>query len=214
MIAAVDQTELSDAELLRAWRDSDSRAGAALFKRHYPSVLRFFSNKVDATAIEDLVQQTFLALIEGQERFRGDSSIRTFLFAIAHNKLRNHYRSRSRSHGQVDFLTSSAHDLSPGPSSMVAKREEERLLLEALRRIPVEYQVMLELHYWEHQSMAEIAEIVGIPNGTVKTRLRRGKALLGECLRAIGESGEVLERTLSDLEAWARGVRDGLPRPG
>ena len=86
-------------------------------------------------------------------------------------------------------------------------------LLLGLRRIPLESQMLLELYYWEDFTAREIAEVVQIPEGTVRTRLRRAKQLLEQALAQAAESREVLETTLSDLEGWARRVRDEL-RPG
>ncbi len=83
-------------------------------------------------------------------------------------------------------------------------------MLEGLRRIPVECQEVLELHYWERMETAEIAEIIGVPRGTVKTRLQRGRRLLASRLERLSASPHVLRSTLSDLDGWAQGLRDRL----
>lgn len=199
----------SDEELLSAWTGGDRRAGAELFERHYEAIARFFRNKVGADA-SDLIQRTFLALVESRERFRGESSFRTFLFAVAHNVLGRHYRSKRRDGDRLDFASVSVHDLGPTPTALLARRDEEKVLLAALRRIPIESQVILELYFWEKMKAAEIAAILQIPEGTARTRIRRAKQLLEEQMHAIGTSRALIESTLSGLDHWAAAVRDHL----
>ncbi len=91
---------------------------------------------------------------------------------------------------------------------MIAERDEQQVLLVALRKIPVEYQIVLELVYWEDMTAVEIAEALELPLGTAKTRIRRGRQLLEEALAEVG--GAALQSTLSDLDGWARSLRDGL----
>ena len=125
---------LTDAELLGQWRAGDMVAGRALFERHYASVLGFFRNKVGADSA-DLVQETFAACVAGRDRIREDSGVRAYLFGIAHNVLKSHLRARYRGELVLDFEAISVRDLAPGPSEIVVRKNEERLLLEALRSI-------------------------------------------------------------------------------
>lgn len=200
---------MSDAELLQAWADGDARAGEALFERHFESIARFFRNKLPAdTHHEDLIQQTFLGCVEARARYRGDASFRSFLFAIAHNQLGKFWRSRSRD--RLDLRSVSAYDLDPSPSAALARDELHHQLLLALRRIPLDSQVALELHYWESLTAAEVAAVLDVPLGTAKTRLRRAKQLLEAELRAL-DGGELrLDPTGSRLDTWARELRESL----
>src|SRR5690606_6472870 len=124
-----------DEELLEAWRRGDKASGAALFERYYDSVYRFFRNKLDGDN-GDLIQQTFLACAEGRDRLREDASFRSYLFGVACNTLRAHLRAKYRKAAD-DLDTVTAFDLGPGPGEMYARKREERLLLKALRRIPI-----------------------------------------------------------------------------
>ncbi|MCA9636606.1 MAG: sigma-70 family RNA polymerase sigma factor [Myxococcales bacterium] len=200
----------TDEQLLAAWRAGERRAGEALFERHYESIARFFRNKVGHDAAPDLIQRTFLALVESRERFRGESSFRTFLFAVAHNVLGRHYRSKRRGGEQIDFASVSVSDLGPTPTALLARRDEEKALLGALRQIPIEAQVILELYFWERMKAAEIAAILGIPEGTARTRIRRAKQLLEQAMLQIGTSRAIIESTLSGLDRWAAQVREHL----
>jgi RNA polymerase sigma-70 factor (ECF subfamily) len=83
-------------------------------------------------------------------------------------------------------------------------------LLEGLRSIPLQFQVVLELSFWERMTAREIGEVVGAPEGTVRTRLRRAKELLAKELRRIENLGVPLETTIAQLDDWAAAVREGL----
>lgn len=200
---------LSDVELLEQWRAGDLGAGDELFNRHFAGVHRFFRNKVREGALEDLVQQTFMACVEGRERFRSDSTFRTYLLGVATNLLRDHYR-RQRKAEVLDFGEASVEDAGVGPNTLLGRREEQRLLLEALRRIPIESQIVLELYYWEELSASQTAAVLGIPEGTVRGRVRKAKALLKKKLTVLSRSAAHLESTVQDLEGWAASLREIL----
>jgi RNA polymerase sigma factor (sigma-70 family) len=190
-----------DLALLEAWSRGDAAAGEALFERHFDAVVRFFRNKVDDSP-DDLVQRTFLGCVEARDRFRGDASFRTFVFAVAHNVLKNHFRARRQA--PVDFSIDSAYGLVPSPSAVVARHRTQQRLLDALRRIPLDHQIAMELHYWEGLTAAELAATVDIPIGTAKTRLRRGKELLHDSLAALAvDKGELLDAVALDAEMKA-----------
>jgi RNA polymerase sigma factor (sigma-70 family) len=200
----------TDPELLEAWRRGDLAAGDELFNRHFAAIHRFFRNKVSDGRLEDLVQQTFMACVEGRERFRNDSTFRTYLFGVANNLLRDHYRAQKREPEALDFGKSSAIDVGAGPSTVVGKRREERLLLEALRNIPLESQIVLELYYWEEMSASQTADVLGIPEGTVRGRVRRAKELLKKELAKLARSPQELETTVGNLERWAAALRQQM----
>jgi RNA polymerase sigma factor (sigma-70 family) len=200
----------TDPELLDAWRRGDLAAGDELFNRHFAAIHRFFRNKVSDGRLEDLVQQTFMACVEGRERFRSDSSFRTYLFGVANNLLRDHYRAQKREPEALDFDNSSAVDVGAGPSTVVGKRREERLLLEALRNIPLDSQIVLELYYWEEMSASQTADVLGIPEGTVRGRVRRAKDLLKKELAKLARSPQELETTVGNLERWAAALRQQM----
>jgi RNA polymerase sigma-70 factor (ECF subfamily) len=195
---------MTDLELFDAWTRGAKPAAAELFERHFEAVERFFRNKV-TEAHDDLVQQTFEACIKSRDRFRKDSSFRTYLFAIAHNVLCSHFRSRRRE-SHLEFTEVSACDLAPGPSTLFRARREQQLLLEGLRQIPLDYQIILELYYWEGLAGSAIAEIVEMPENTVRSRLRAGRKLLKAKLGELAHDVDELRSMLGDLEQWARSI--------
>lgn len=199
-----------DVELVTAWRRGDADAGERLFDRYYEGVVRFFRNKTDDASRDDLVQKTFLACVDGLTRLDDPARFRSYLFAIAYRVLCRHYRDRRRERARIDFATASAQDLGPSPTGLLRAREEQRLLLGALRRIPVESQAVLELVYWERMTAAEVAAVFGVPVGTAKSRLRRARQQLGEAVASLARSDALLQSTLDDVERWAASVRERM----
>lgn len=156
MASANPGGKVGDFELLDRWRDGDLDAGSELFDRHFASIHRFLRNKVgDET--DEVMQRTLLACVESRDRFRGASSFRTFLFGVARLELLSHYWRKRKLDAQIGLESRSFYDLDPSPSTIVARHMEQRFLLEALRRLPVDLQIALELHYWEAMSVSEIA---------------------------------------------------------
>lgn len=196
---------MDDTALWQAWRAGDKRAGEALFERYFDAIYGFFERKVTGD-VSDLVQRTFLGCVEARDRFRGASSFRTFLFAIARNELFTYYRSR-RQGALVDFGVSSLAELAPSPSSVARQRSERDILLDALRALPLDLQLTLELRFWENLTGPDLAVILEIPEGTVRSRLRRALDALRQHLASV-EGGALLPLAPGeDLEAWATRLR-------
>jgi RNA polymerase sigma-70 factor (ECF subfamily) len=212
-----DTDSRTDGDLLDAWRCGDASAGEVLFVRHFATVGRFFRNKVAADRVADLIQETFTAAVEGRDRILDSSRFRAYLLSIAYYVFCKYLRDSYRRIPNVDLDEISVDALGPTPSVLLAKHQEQRLLLEGLRAIAVNYQVVLELHYWEGLTTSQIAEVLGVPNGTVRSRLQRARDALEAAMASIARSPEVLESTLTRLEDWARRCSEELrvsPAPG
>lgn len=194
-----------DLALLEAWRSGDKDAGNALFKRHLRRLYSFFSTKIDGP-VEDLIQETFLGCVKGRDRFEGKSTFRTYLFAIARNVLYQQYAGRDRS---PDFTTASAVDLGASPSAALAERGDRALLLGALRAIPLDFQVTLELAYWEGLKGEEIAEVLGVSPHTVRSRMSRGRTLVREQLEAMQQGTVAPGDSEIDFDRWVEGLAKG-----
>jgi RNA polymerase sigma-70 factor (ECF subfamily) len=166
-----------DVTLLQRWRDGDDDAGRALFERYFESVYRFFETKCEADA-DELTQSTFLACMRAREQFREESSFRTYLFTIARHELHHHLRHYRRHDQKLDFAVSSIAQLISTPGTKLARNQEHRRLLEALRALPVAQQVLLELHYWEGLGIGELAEVFDAPAVTIRSRLHRARSAL------------------------------------
>lgn len=203
----------SDFELLEGWRGGDEAAGRELFSRYFDSVYRFFRNKVDDAA-EDLTQQTFMGLVQGKDRFRGEASFRTYLFMIARKRLYSYLRKSQRDQDAAPWGERSVADLGlPSPSRALVHQEEQRLLLLALRQLPLEMQVALELFYWEELTVTEIAEVLETPVPTVKSRLQRARARLDGAIAELASSEALRRSTMDDFVRWAKELRGVLVPP-
>jgi RNA polymerase sigma-70 factor (ECF subfamily) len=197
-------TTQSESALVEAWRSGDAGAGESLFERYYESIARFFYNKADDASAQDLIQRTFLACIEGLPRLQAAANFRSYLFGIAYRTLCKHYERQAHERGRLDVFEISVADLNlRSPTQAFAERDEQRLLLLALRTIPLEHQVLLELLYWEKLPVAEIAAVLQIPVNTAKTRFRRSRQLLEQAMQSLGDSPELRRETLDDLDRWA-----------
>ncbi|MBV1859156.1 MAG: sigma-70 family RNA polymerase sigma factor, partial [Nannocystaceae bacterium] len=190
-------------------RSGDASAGAALIARHTELLARFFANKA-SEAMDDLLQATFLRCVESRDAVRDPAKFRSYLLTIAHRELLAYFRKRSRERDLFAPDTTSVWDLDPSPSTVVVEREEQRLLAEALRRVPLSFQIALELYYWQELSAPEISEVLEVPEGTVRSRLRRGRELLLRRMQSLRSSDVRGRPSLDDLERWARQLRGTL----
>lgn len=196
-----------DLELLGAWAGGDRERGHELVVRHFETVARFFRSKLsDGDAVSDLIQRSFTACLE-RCRAGGDiRSFRAYLLTVARNELIAHLRQREKM--VVEPQVTTIASLGTSPSLLVARQEGHRMLLEAVRRIPLDLQIALELHYWEQMSMDDIGAVLGIPPGTVKSRLHRARELLRSEFEKVTASGLPTEETETRLADWARAVRE------
>lgn len=147
-------------------------------------------------------------MVGGRDRLRRDASFRSYLFSTAFNVLKKYFARKAKV-PPTSLEELAVEQLAPGPSTLLRANEQELLLLESLRCIPLELQVVLEMSYWEGMASAEIGEALGIPAGTVRTRMMRGRDRLAQELRRRG--GEV--NALADLDDWAQRIR-GLMEGG
>lgn len=196
----------TDAELVDAWGRGDQDAAQQLVDRYYRSVFRFFDLRVGRAA-EDLTQHTFLDCVESRSRLRRAESFRPFLFAIARGILLNHLRSRaveSNVFETGDITT--AQDTGPTASRIVARYEEQVLLLRAIQTLDTDTQLLLVLSYWESLKAVEVSAVLGIPVSTVTTRLSRARKKLREAIEALPAVAVHRDSLLHDLERWIQSV--------
>lgn len=202
-------TDPDDFALLDAWAAGDTAAAKTLLGRHVGALFRFFDRKIDGAA-DDLVQETMLGCLRGRALFRGETPFRGYLFGIARNVLFDHLRARHRAATPLDLESSCLADLSPSPSQHVAAKREQRILLDALRRLPLQTQVLLELYHFQGCTGPELASIYGVGEKALRSRLHRGKEMLQAAMAELAETPELLASSVADFESWAR----GLPDPG
>ncbi len=206
-----------DWELLRGWQDGDQKAGTQLVQHYFPLISRFFVNKVsNPEDASELVSDTFLACTKGKDRIREGASFRSYLFAIAMNQLRLYLRKKKKlSREREDFAEIIAADtLGPSMTSMMMQQRESQLIVQGLRTLPMDHQIVLELNLFESLSTAEIGELLGIPQGTVKSRMRLARNRLSKYIERAAKDPALFQSTLSNMQDWARRIRQQLGRQG
>lgn len=216
-------TPKADLDLLLAWRTGDPAAGKELFTRHSNAVLGLLRRNVRGKDdIPDLVQQTFLACLEGKSPPNITTSVRSWLLGVAFHKMTHHFRKQRsapllglagpESQGDDDRPGITLESVEPDPEYLLQLGDERRLLMKALRRIKIEYQVIIELNYWEGISCDEIADLLALPRGTVRRRLQLGRDALEKRLEALADSKALLETTTMSITDWKRAIHDWITR--
>ncbi|MHC4702190.1 MAG: RNA polymerase sigma factor [Planctomycetota bacterium] len=165
-----------------ARRDSD--AAGRLFDKYYSEILGYIYNcTLDSTVTEDLTSNVFLAAFRHLGRYRWRQiPFRAWLFRIATNEVRMHWRRQKRV--KVTSLHPDAGVSAAEPSNVesLEAAEEYRLLHKALLELRAKYRTVIILRYFEDKTIAEICEITGRKEGTVKSQLHRGLARLKDIL--------------------------------
>jgi RNA polymerase sigma factor (sigma-70 family) len=202
-----------DDALLAAWRAGDKSAGERLLARHFETIRRFFVNKVRDDP-EGLIQDTFLACVEGRDRYEGRSLFKYFLLGIARNILRQHW-GQQRVQGRTEDIDAiSVAELGAGPSTIMGRNRDEKRLLDALRRIPLVEQEILELYFWERLTGPELGDALELSESGARSRLRKAKNSLAKEYRRMERFAGVPESSEGSIEGWAMGVRDRLRNSG
>jgi RNA polymerase sigma-70 factor (ECF subfamily) len=204
MLVAGDMESTADAELVSRWRAGDQQARDALMERHYTRIRRFFDVKVPAAAA-DLAQQTFVACIESKDKLEKRESFRAYLFGIARNQLLRHLRASARDASRIESYETAPGD-APTPSAVVAREQEQWIVLRAMESLPTDLRIALELHYWEAMTSAEIATVLRVPVSTITTRLSRARTRLCDRVAELCEPGRAFG--LEEVEAWTRSLVD------
>ncbi|NVB42227.1 sigma-70 family RNA polymerase sigma factor [Pseudenhygromyxa sp. WMMC2535] len=164
----------------------DKQAFAELVRRHQGKVrgllLRLTGN---TTLADDLAQEVFLRAYRGMVGFEGRARFSTWLYRIAYNVFLNH-RTRSK---ELSALPEGFESRAAAPESELsaARCDLRRDLAAAIAELPDRYRAVVTLYYLEDVSYPEIAEVLDLPLGTVKTHLHRAKKLLREHLRGHQE---------------------------
>ena len=171
--------DLTDADLLRAMAGRDEGALQELYARHAPWIsARLARRCADADAVSDVLQDTFVAAWKGAGRFRGDGVVPAWLWGIAVRRLISRLRKRADFRLGPALIDNDAEDISA--EEQVLLRLEHVDVGTALARISPELRVVLQLTVLDGMNTREAAVLLGIPRGTVKSRLERARATMRE----------------------------------
>ncbi len=180
--------DTSDEALIDAIAKGDKQALQVLFGRHnvrvYRFVLRFLN---DEAAAEDMVSEVFFDVWRQAERFERRSQVSTWLMAIARNKALSMLRRRS-TEALDEEVAEFIEDPSDNPEVMMQKRQQSTVLQQCLTQLSAAHREIVDLVYYHEKTVEEVAEIIGVPANTVKTRMFYARKRIGELMTAKGLS--------------------------
>lgn len=212
----------ADEQLISRCLRGDEAAWEEVYRRYYGRVKRVIGWKrwgFSPIEVEDGVQEVFLQLVRALPRFRGEASLATFLTRLARNRCISHLRKKTalkRGREELGRALDGPEDerprapaveSGPGPEEAVMAEEEARQVAEALDRLSDDCQVILRLRYYRQMSYKEICQALGLPLGTVCSRLKRCLARLHREMEVLQPIGDNLDR-----DPGARAGSEGLKR--
>jgi RNA polymerase sigma-70 factor, ECF subfamily len=164
-------------------RCGDPDAWSALFRRFRLPLYAYVIELVrhEQTAM-DIVQETFINATRHIASLREDGRFGSWLFSIAHQKCRQHWRKPQHESVEIDDQLHEFDSDADGPRELLIRQEEEGEFMKLLQSLSEAHRSVVLLHYLEDFSLEEIAEIAGISVGTVKSRLHYAKKQLRELL--------------------------------
>lgn len=185
---AMSHREQDDTELLRRIAGGDHAALVTLYQRHGGVVLAQIGLVVDDRGLgEEILQDTMLAVWRGAASFRGQSRVRSWIIAIARRQARDRLR-RHRTSVIDDGLLAEQPARGPGPEDVVLDRVAASTVADAIRTLGVRHQEVLGLVFGAGLTLAETAEVLEVPLGTVKSRLAAARTALVRVLTERGYS--------------------------
>jgi RNA polymerase sigma-70 factor (ECF subfamily) len=167
----------------------DKRAMELLFARHSVRVYRFALRLTGNVSLaEDIVSEVFLQVWRGAGAFKAKCQVSTWLLAIAHHKAVSAIRRRP--HAQLDeAVAAGIADTADNPEITAHHVGRNAIMQQCLKRLVPAHREVIDLVYYHEKSVAEVAQIVGIPPSTVKTRMFHARARLSQLLETFGIRG-------------------------
>jgi RNA polymerase sigma-70 factor, ECF subfamily len=177
----------------RGDREAFDELVAKYYKRIYNLAYRFVGEPEEAN---DLAQEIFLATYQNLSKFRGDSKFSTWLFQIASNRGKNRFkylkrrgffsnRGRTEEGDESDSAPREIPDLSSNPETMLAGKQIQRIVQNAIDELEPDHKEIVLLRDIEGLSYEEIARILDLPEGTTKSRLHRARMVVKEKLKKV-----------------------------
>jgi len=195
-----------DVDLLAQYRAGDSQAFRQLVDRYRDRMLQFFYRLCwDRDRAEDLVQDLFLKLLLGSRRYRPEGRLGTFVYRVATNLWIDHYRQMRPRPRCYSFDQVTLPDGETGPSrefagdaktplQEVTETEEKAAMRRAIDSLTEPHRIVFELAVYQERPYGEISELLGIPVGTVKSRMHNTVQALKQIMGAAGERRDAERR--------------------
>jgi RNA polymerase sigma-70 factor (ECF subfamily) len=193
---ASEYARWSDHDLMAAVREGDERAFDELVRRYQSPMTGYLYRMLnDYETALDLAQETFVRLYQNAHRYRANHSFSTYLYRIATNLAISELRRRKRwtmlslvsffaaKDGEDEERAFDLPDTRPLPETWLLREEERRIVARAVASLPEKYRAAIVLRDIQGLDYEQIAEILGLPLGTVKSRINRARNFLREKLR-------------------------------
>lgn len=168
-------------------RRGDAVAGDLLVKRYYTVLSRYLQRLVGEHAAEELLQQTWLSVLDHADKFdpkNAGGGFKSWLFRIATNKANDHWRSRGRERSALEGLKLVPQEHAPHADHRLEGSEQEQKLLKAIAQLPEAQRQVLMLRYYSEMKFVEIADLLGCPLNTALGRVHKAmirlKQLMGD----------------------------------
>ena len=175
-----------DHQLMARLAGGDQGALRALMTRHQLRVYRFIFRRVKNEAMaEELTNEVFVDAWRNAAKYEGRSQPATWLLAIAHNRAISSLR-RRREEAWDEEKAGEIADTEDDPEVALQKDDKAAVMRRCLDGLSPEHREVIDLVYYQEMSVAEVSEIVGIPEATVKTRMFYARKKLSEILKANG----------------------------
>ncbi len=187
----------ADLQLMRRVAVRDPKAAAEFFDLYADEIFRYVVRRIADVDAEDVLQEAFKRALVSASTFRGEGSLRSWLYGIARHVLLESWRDRIDPRSMVDRA-----DPGPGPESMALQGEQQKRRIWALEQLPDEQAIVLELHRADGFSHDEISKILGIRAATSRKRLQRALKVLGRALAGDDACSPEHGR----LDSWRRSL--------
>ena len=181
------QPDAEERALLKAIATGDAKALERLFARAETRVFRFLMRVVKNQSVaEELLNEVFLSVWQNANRYEGRSEPMTWMLSIAHNKAMSVLRKRTEVLGVAEEAGRHLVDDDDTPDVTAQKQDKSAKIRACIDELSADHRTILDLVYYQEQSVAEVAEVLGIPEATVKTRMFYARKKLSELLAVRG----------------------------
>jgi RNA polymerase sigma-70 factor, ECF subfamily len=188
-ISSARNSDASDEALVRAIAEGDRQAMAVLYARHNVRVYRFILRlTANSATAEDIVSDVFLDVWRSAPRFEAKSSVATWLMAIARYKALSVMRQRIDA-PLDERVAESVEDEAADPETAADTARRSEIIRKCMMQLSAAHREVMDLVYYHDKSVDEIAQIVGVLPGTVKTRMFYARTKLAGLLRDAGIDG-------------------------
>lgn len=186
--------DLSDEEVMVRCARGSEPAFEILVQRYQSRIINLITRFIgDMDRARDIAQEVFIRVYRNRERYRKSGKFSTWIFTIAANLAKNEIRRKVRHRRVVSLdeerefgtLGDTLADRGPGPRQTLERRELESMILRAVEELPERYRMALVLRDIEGLSYEEVSNVLGIPGGTVRSRINRARLMVKEKLESL-----------------------------